>query len=181
MRKRTVNQRALEKLSLLIFEVRGRLANKENLNFSQLYNTYNVSKSTISVAKKLGYIIEVDGYLTWNNPDQHSDRVIGLKILEALRQQSDKQSDKPISDLWVAEINSIKSLLSEIRSNTKDRATGLKSTSISERVYLAGQIASGIYMGILKYIQNQNDTASIDGTSDFIISATDDLLKKLNS
>jgi hypothetical protein len=173
MRQRSPNQKAVGKLTSFIFEVRGRLANNEKVNFSQLMLNHSISKSTLSVLRKLSYIIDGETGLQWSNPNSQSDRIIALRILEVLRQQTDKQSDKPISDLWVAEINSIKSLLSEIRSNTKDRATGLKSASITERVYIAGQIANGYYTNGL-----QGDKMEI--TNDFIILATDDLLKKLN-
>jgi len=176
MRQRSPNQKALEKLSTFLYEIKGRLTNNEKVNFSQLYIKYNISKSTLSVLRKLNYIIDGESSIEWNNPSAESDRVIGLKILEFLRQQSDKQSDKPINDLWVAEISHIKELLTQVRDNTKKQNNRSEGFKISERVYLAGQIASGCYVDIKDFAD-----LNFNATNNFIIKATDDLLSKLNS
>lgn len=150
MRQRSVNQKAVNKLTLFLYELRGRLANNETVIFTTLYEKHSVSKTTLSALKKLGYIIENGLTFEWANNLNHSDRTIAIKILELLRQRSDKQSDNPISEAWVLEISGIKQLLSEIRDSTKKREgalNGLKLPQIDQRTYLAGQIASGIFTG----------------------------------
>lgn len=169
MRQRSVNEKAVSKLINYLTDLRKDLADGIYVTGHQLQTKNQVSKSTYSVCKKLEIIVNN----AWNNAFD-ADRKTAMKILEFLRQQSDKQTDKPISDLWIAEIASIKELLTQVRDNTKknnNRSEGLK---ISERVYIAGQIANGYYTNGL-----QGDKMEI--TNDFIIRATDDLLNKLNS
>lgn len=176
MRQRSVNQKAVSKLSLFLFELRGRLANNETVSFTTMYEKHGVSKSTLSALKKLGYIVEDGLVFTWQNNLNHVDKTIALKILELLRQRSDKQADTPISDLWVVEIAEIKKLITEVVHNTKKQNKLTEGFKMSDRVYIAGQIASGAYVDT-----TDGGFVNFDAVNNFIIKATDDLLSKLNS
>lgn len=186
MRQRSANQKAVEKLSTFLYEIRGRLANNEKVNFSELYTKHNISKSTLSALKKLGHIIDGESSVEWSNPLSQSDRVISLKILEFLRQQSDKQTDKPISDMWCQEVSQIKLLLSEIRdklSEKNNRLEGLKiahmaDQSKNDRLETARMFASCM---VSNREPGSIGAESIDLINQTAISLTDDLLSKLNS
>lgn len=169
MRQRSVNEKAVSKLINYLTDLRKDLADGIFVTGHQLQTKHAVSKSTYSVCQKLEIIVDQ----TWNNAFD-ADRKTAVKILEFLRQRSDKQTDKPISDLWCQEITAIKLLLSEVRDNTKknnNRSDGFK---ISERVYIAGQIAQAVY-------NNPFTEGAIPEMSRIILIATDDLLSKLNS
>lgn len=138
MRQRSVNEKAVSKLINYLTDLKKDLADGIYVTGHQLQTKNQVSKSTYSVCKKLEIIVNN----AWNNAFD-ADRKTAMKILEFLRQQSDKQTDKPISDLWIAEIASIKELLTQVRDNTKNKESGLNRTKIpqiGERVYLLGKL-----------------------------------------
>lgn len=168
MRVRAVNEKAVAKLIAYLTDLRKDLADGIFVTGHVLQTKHAVSKSTYSVCQKLEIIVDQ----TWNNAFD-TDRKTAVKILEYLRQRSDRQTDKPISDLWCQEIAAIKELLTQVRDNTKKQNKGLEGFKISERVYIAGQIASGIYTE-----GTRGD--SIASLSSLIVMATDDLLKQLN-
>lgn len=150
MRQRSVNEKAIRKLIGFLIDLKKEISDGHVILSTILQENHSVSKSTFSACRKLEIIKpNADGIFQWNSVFQ-SDRRTALKILELLRQRSDKQSDNPISEAWVLEISGIKQLLSEIRDSTKKREgalNGLKLPQIDQRTYLAGQIASGIFTG----------------------------------
>lgn len=174
MRVRAVNEKAVAKLIAYLTELKKDLNDGIYVTGTHLQTKHQVSKSTYSVCKKLGIITEDQ---KWNQSFV-SDRKTAIKILEYLRQQSDKQSDKPISDLWVQEITHIKGLLTEIRDNAKKKDNRSEGFKISERVYLVGQIANGIYSNAHNYNIN---IISFQDINNLVIEASKDLLSKLNS
>lgn len=175
MRVRAVNEKAVSKLIAYLTDLRKDLSDGIYVTGHHLQTKHAVSKSTYSVCQKLEVIVNQ----TWNNAFD-ADRKTAIKILEFLRQQSDKQSDQPISDLWIAEIAAIKLLLSEVRDNSKRKDNRSEGFKISERVYLAGQIAGGVYNRVFPFILNPSDGASFDEANIMIVKMTDDLINKLN-
>jgi hypothetical protein len=176
MRVRNVNEKAVGKLISFLTELKIRIGAGAQINSASLQENHGVSKSTISACRKMEIISpNNDGTFQWNLA-YDSDRKTAVKILELLRQRADKQTDKPISDLWVAEISHIKELLTQVRDNTKKNNNRSEGFKISERTYIAGQIASGCYVDTREFAY-----LNFDATNAFIIKATDDLLSKLNS
>lgn len=185
MRQRSVNEKAVKKLIAYLSDLQKDLNSGIFVTGHVLQTKHGVSKSTYSVCKKLKIVTDDQKW----NVSFAPDRLTAIKILEFLRQQSDKQTDKPISDMWCQEVSQIKLLLSEIRdrlSEKNNRSEGLKiahnaNQSKSDRIYIAGQIAVGAYSHDLAYIRNSGDAATFEQTNAFIIEATDNLLKQLNS
>lgn len=176
MRVRSVNEKAVAKLIAYLTDLRKDLDNGIYVTGHQLQTKHQVSKSSYSVCRKLNIITEDQ---KWNIFFE-ADRKTAIKILEYLRQQSDKQSDKPISDLWVSEITHIKSLLTDIRNISKDHNNHSKAVKISperDRFETARMFASSM-------VSNREvgsiGPESIDLINQTAISLTDDLLKKLN-
>lgn len=171
MRYHKVNEQAVSKTIAFLQELNHKIIRGEKIRFGELHDSFKIAKSTGSSIVQLGLIKEVSPF-TYNWTDSFDlDRKLALKILDHNLHRSTKRVEQPLFPELFADI---KSLLVEIRDNTKkqnNRSEGLK---ISERVYIAGQIANGYYTNGL-----QGDKMEI--TNDFIIRATDDLLNKLNS
>lgn len=176
MRVRSVNEKAVGKLINFLTELKTDIDQGLYVTAGFLQTKHGVSKSSYSACRKLNIITAEQKWNIFFKPDRQT----AIKILELLRQRSDKQVDAPISDLWVQEITAIKGLLTEVRDNTKKQNNRSEGFKINERVYLAGQIASGIYDRVFPFILNPSDGASVEETNNMIIKATDDLLLKLN-
>lgn len=175
MRVRSVNEKAVAKLIAYLTDLRKDLSDGIYVTGHHLQTKHQVSKSTYSVCQKLEVIVNQ----TWNNAFD-ADRKTAIKILEFLRQQSDKQSDQPISDLWVVEIASIRNLLTEIRDNAKKKDKGLNALISSperDRFETARMMAAALLNG---KFAGQVDDISIDIINLTAIRITDDLINKLN-
>lgn len=179
MRQRSVNEKAVSKLINYLTDLRKDLADGIFVTGHHLQTKYAVSKSTYSVCQKLEIIVDQ----TWNNAFD-ADRKTAVKILEFLRQRSDKQTDKPISDLWCQEIAAIKELLTQVRDNTKIEVNGLDGLKMAKkekrliRFETARIMAASLYNG---KFAGEIDQVSIDCINQTAILITDDLLSKLNS
>lgn len=182
MRVRSVNEKAVKKLIAYLSDLKKDLDSGIYVTGHQLQTKHLVSKSTYSVCKKLNIVTNEQKWNIFFTPD----RLTAIKILEFLRQQSDKQTDKPISDMWCQEVSQIKLLLSEIRdrlAEKNNRSYGLKiahsaDQSKKERLETARMFASCM-------VSNREPGSigpeSIDLINQTAISLTDDLLSKLNS
>lgn len=184
MRQRSVNEKAVSKLINFLTSLKKDLdLGHGAITARQLQLKHGVSNSTYSTCRKLNIVTDDMSWNLFCKPNRET----ALKILEFLRQRSDKQTDKPISDLWIAEIASIKELLTQVRDNAKKNNNRSEGFKISERVYIAGQIASGIFdLEILhsnsgKIGSGKMIKEDISLLNDYVIFATDDLLSKLNS
>lgn len=167
MRQRSVNEKAVKKLIAYLSDLQKDLDNEIFVTGHVLQTKHGVSKSTYSVCKKLKIVTDDQKW----NVSFVPDRLTAIKILEFLRQQSDKQTDKPISDMWVSEISIIKKLLTDIRDKSKS------DIDIS-RLKIICSIANGVYSNCTHFILSSNDNASINETNDFIIKAANDLFLK---
>lgn len=180
MRQRQVNEKAVSKLIAFLKSVKEKIDSDFDPDIAIMQSEFNVSKSTYSVMKKLKIVAfdelaikGMDSTVNWIDK-RPPCREMALQILEFLRQRSDKQTDKPISDLWCQQINDIKLLLAEVRDNTKKQNNRSEGFKIGERVYIAGQIASGFY-------SDNKERLNYENLNNWIVQATNDLVSKLNS
>ncbi len=130
---------------------------------SQLHIAFQVSKSTYSVCKKLSIVKETPIGIEWIKEQPNWEMC--LQILGVLLEQKKKEVVMPISTEWLN--------LSEQEQRQKDE------------VYIAGQIASGIYFDhnqetIREPVDIWNDD-HIEKVNNRIIFATKDLLNKLRN
>lgn len=186
MRQRLVNEKAVSKLIAFLKAVKQKIDSEFEPDIAIMQSEFMVSKSTYSVMKKLKIVAfdelaikAMDNTVNWIDKREPC-REMALQILEYLRLKSDKQSDQPISDLWVVEIASIRNLLTEIRDNAKKKDKGLNALISSperDRFETARMFASSI---VSNREAGSIGPESIDLINQTAISLTDDLLKKLN-
>lgn len=135
-RVRKVNEKALSNMIAFLEDIEKH--QKANIKFSstELQVKHGVSKSAWSIIKKLGNF--------------EPTREYALKILEILRLRFDKSTDAPINDAWIAETERFKMLFEKLIDNTSKIESvleSIKSVSISERVYIATEIAASLFQG----------------------------------
>lgn len=152
MRQRSVNEKAVEKTIGFLNNLQILFDKKEKINISQLQINWGISKSTFSICKKLSIVLNYGENLwEFGGKDYGPNRSTAIKILESLRQRSDKQEDKPINDLWVQEISDIKRLLTEIRDNAKieingvDRLISSQEQRQKDRIEIINSLVKGFY------------------------------------
>ncbi len=165
---------------------------------SQLHIAFQVSKSTYSVCKKLSIVKETPIGIEWIKEQPNWEMC--LQILGVLLEQKKKEVVMPISTEWLN--------LSEVLTDISEKLTiginqqksvlnrpilPLKESSLfsdqeqrqKDEVYIAGQIASGIYFDhnqetIREPVDIWNDD-HIEKVNNRIIFATKDLLNKLRN
>lgn len=193
MRYRSPNEKAVAKLLNFLNALQQKCDGTDFTEFTttQLHKSFSVSKSTYSVCKKLGIVKESKEGLEWVK--EAPNREMCLQILSVLLEQSKKEVLTPISQDWQALNEALRDISEKITigiTQNKNRLDGFKmpqkqTTIFSEqeqrqkdRVYLAGQIANGIYSGRVCGDLQPHTIAIISNT---VLNATDHLLNKLYS
>lgn len=197
MRYRAPNEKAIGKLLNFLNALQHKCDGTDFTHYtsSQLHIAFQVSKSTYSVCKKLEIVKETKDGLQWIK--ENPNREMCLQILSVLLEQSKREKLTPISKDWTA-LNEVLNDISEkisigIAQNNNNRPQPLKSPQKEpslfsdqeqrqkDMVYIAGQIASGVWKSEIKFVDDPEDVATIDHVNSFIMNATKDLLSKLRN
>lgn len=102
MRYRKPNEKAVRKLLNYLNALQSKCDGTDFTEYttSQLHITFQVSKSTFSVCKKLDIVKDLKGVLHWEK--ENPNREMALQILGVLLEQSKKEIVTPISSDWTA-------------------------------------------------------------------------------
>lgn len=195
LRQKPANEQALGRLIDFLLDLRNKTSPTSSIiNIGETEKMWSVSNRTFSDCIKLKIIIRSEikpEKFLWQK-GQVSTRILALQILDHRLKKTKKQIHVPIPDFAaIADtLQTIGERLTQLAVQNEKWLKRNKNEDIAvasddlfrvddQRLFIAGSIASGIYKEAFKYIQNPDDGAAIGSTSDFIISATDDLISKL--
>lgn len=144
----------------------------------QLVADFNINKTIIKALEVLN-IIKRNSKTSWEWLADEPDKKMALTILDYLLHLKKPQQPALLPEY----ITQITSLLKEISEKLTPHQTieesGEKGLKISDRIYLAGQIASAVYGEFGINTTGITDPA-IKTTNDTILFITDNLLSKIN-
>lgn len=196
MREKPVSPARLEKYITFLLEVK-----KNNIEYnpncpvtlSEFVKMHEVSSAAPSVLEELGFIkrLSKKEWRWTTKAHNHLEKTIALKLLDFLLHKNKKTVHVPIPEFaGIADsLKTIADRLAEIYVQQQKSLKSPKNASAGnseadlfriddQRVYIAGQIASGIYS--ICDIENLRQGQVVD-CNDLIIAATNDLLNKLRN
>lgn len=190
MREKPANEGAIARLIGYLNDVYlTSKANSTTFSAFELHKYHQVAKRTTSDCRRLKiFQVNEDKTVTWLDEDQPA-RFMALRILDYRLKKTKKTIHVPIPDFaGIADtLQTIGERLAQLAvqnekwlKRAKNDENGLATEGDlfrveDQRLYIAGQIASRIYKDSFEH----NPDQSISRASDFVIKATDDLMKKL--
>lgn len=197
LREKPANEQAVQRLTdylkMVSFCLKGSGADAD---FKTLQSDYQVSKSTYSDLKQLGIIEKGEHRHIWK-AGSANERTLALKVLDHRLKKYKKKLHVPIPDLaaigdtlkTIAErmmqiTAQQESWLKRAKNGQSDEMVDINQSNIFEqqqqrqkdRVYIAGQIASKVYISLPIH---SVDFEMIEDINNSIVLSTDDLLKRL--
>jgi len=195
MRDRKANEKAINNTCDFLDDLQAKCEGNEDykrITISDLHLLHRISNSTFSACKTLGIVKETKDGLEWLKENPNREMV--LQVLDYLLNSRKKRKDIALPGL-ADFTNAINKSIEAMNKNTFEinnalrvtkipqKTTGLfdeQDTKERQRFEMAKAIATGIYNYAFKFIQSPDDTASIQDTNQFILTATDNLLSLLN-
>lgn len=193
IRQKPANQQAVQKLEGFVISLKGTLDKGEPPNFSARQSKYGVSSSTTSACKALGIIKKEGNKYVFKS--EETPGTIALLILDYFLKQNKKTMRGDVIPNFEALTRTLGNIVEKLTLLTVQNEVGLKRLKQGntapetsdlfrvddQRLYLAGQIAAGIYDRVFPFVLNPSDGASIQETNRMIVEATDDLLLQLRA
>lgn len=180
MRERSVLPKTIEKYIDFLNGIKDNALPYEcQVSIETIVTNNAINKSVVKPLEKIG-LIKRHTKTSWDWIGGEPDKPMVLNLLDYVLHSQKPQQPAILPEYTTQIIDLLKEISSKLSNRQPTEEKALEGVKMSDRIYIAGQIASSIFKDSFDY-NSDGDMQSIDRASLFIQKATDSLLKQLQS